>query len=404
MAVLIVSLPNDYESIAVQWALRKLGTDCDILYTADLAGGAEWSYSPDAVDWLDTEFRGKSLRFDFQRYSAVWMRRPNVAVPRPALTDRFEQSAAERDCSQFTRSIFARIERGRFVASGFNATRTCNSKPFQFSMAREVGLLLPPTLISNSPQRILQFFNAHGKRMVYKPLVPNAFALADGNITFAPTTLIEDESLLRDNDLSSAPGICQAAIEKTAEIRVTILGRSVFAVEKSFPHRSAALHIDWRGMHTGAIYREHTLPEPIIEQSIRLLRELGLVMGMFDFILDRAGNYHFLEVNPQGQFLWADALADVQLNHLEGMAQFLLSKDPDFRYSREDRVSCADLDAQGDLRESLRAREQAEHYGDVLTFQHGAVSFPIFEPVELPAESIAEQIATMAAGGISSTA
>ena len=403
MAVLIVSMPNDYESVAVQWALRKLGTDCDILYTCDLAGGAEWSYRLDAPDRLDTEFRGTSQHFDFQRYSAAWMRRPNIVVPRPALTDRFEQSAAERDCSQLMRSMFARIERGKFVASNFAATRTCISKPFQFSVAREVGLPLPPTLISNSRQRILRFFHEHGGRMVYKPLTANSFLLADGNSTFAPTTLIEDEALLHDNDLSSAPGIFQAAIEKAAEIRVTILGRSVFAVEKSFPRRTAALHVDWRGMHNDAVYREHTLPAPIIEQSVRLLRELGLVMGMFDFILDREGNYHFLEVNPQGQFLWTDQLPGIQLNQLEGMAQFLLSKDPDFRYAREDRVSCADFDSQGD-RENLRAREQAAHYGDVLTFQHGAVSFPVFEPVALSPEAIAAQITPMAAGGISSTA
>jgi len=383
MAVLIVSVPNDYESVAVQWALRKLGTDCDILYSADLAGGAEWSYRPDAPHRLDTEFHGSSQRFDFQDYSTVWMRRPNVIVPRPALTDRFEQSAAERDCSQFMRSMFARIERGRFVASRFDATRTCNSKPFQFGVAREVGLPIPPTLISNSPQRILRFFHEHGGRMVYKPLVANMFQLANGHTSIAPTTLIEDEALLRDNDLTSAPGICQAAIEKTAEIRVTILGRSVFAVEKTFPRRSAALHIDWRGMHNDAVYREHILPEPIIEQSVRLLRELGLVMGMFDFILDRAGNYYFLEVNPQGQFLWADQLAAVQMNQLEGMAQFLRSKDPDFRHVREDRVSCAEFDVHGD-REAIRARELAEHYGDVLTYQHGAVSFPFFQPFALP--------------------
>jgi glutathione synthase/RimK-type ligase-like ATP-grasp enzyme len=391
MAVLIVSMPNDYESIAVQWALRKLGTDCDVLYTCDLAGGAEWSYGLDAPDRLDTEFRGSHQRFDFQRYSAVWMRRPNIVVPRPALTDRFEQSAAERDCSQFLRSMFARIERGKFVASHVEAMRTCNSKPFQFGVAREIGLPLPPTLISNSPQRILRFFHENGGRMVYKPLTANAFQLADGNTTFAPTTLIEDEALLRDNDLTSTPGICQAAIEKTAEIRVTILGRSVFAVEKSFPHRSAALHVDWRGMYKGAVFREHTLPAPIIEQSVRLLRELGLVMGMFDFILDGQGNYHFLEVNPQGQFLWADQLADVHLNQLEGMARFLLSRDPDFRYAREDRVSCADFDSQAD-REALRAREQAEHFGDVLTFHHGAVSFPVFPSFELSPQAIAAQI------------
>ena len=235
--------------------------------------------------------------------------------------------------------------------------------------------------------------------MVYKPLTANAFRLADGNSTFAPTTLIDDEALLRDNDLVSTPGICQAAIEKTAEIRVTILGRSVFAVEKTFPRRSAALHVDWRTIHDGAAYREHILPEPIIERSVRLLRELGLVMGMFDFILDGKGNYYFLEVNPQGQFLWADRLADVHLNHLEGMAQFLRSQDPDFRHVREDRVSCAGFDAHED-RELLHAREQEEHYGDVLTFHYGAASFPVFEAFALPPHAIDAQLeAGTATGG-----
>jgi hypothetical protein len=81
----------------------------------------------------------------------------------------------------------------------------------------------------------------------------------------------------------------------------------------------------------------------------------------------------------------------VQLNQLEGMAQFLRSQDPDFRYAREDRVSCADFDSQG-AHEALRARELAEHYGDVLTFHHGSVSFPVFEPVALSPEAIAAQI------------
>lgn len=400
MAVLIVSLPNDYETVAVQWALRKLGTDCDVLYTADLVGGAEWTYCPHAPDRLDTDYRGTSQRFDFERYSAVWMRRPNVVIPRLELADRHEQSAAERDCSQFMRSMFARIERGKFVASRFDTTRNCSSKPYQFGVARDVGLPLPATLVSNSPRRILDFFREHGNRIVYKPLVPNVFPNSDGSISFAPTTLIEDEALLRDNDLTSASGIYQAVVEKTAEIRVTVLGRSVFAIEKTFPHRSTALHVDWRAMHRGAVYREHTLPAPLVEKSVRLLRELGLVMGMFDFLVDREGNYHFLEVNPQGQFLWGDQLEGAGLNQLEGMARFLMSKDPDFRYEREDRVSCADFDSNGD-RGALRAREQAEHYGDVLTFHHGAVSFRAMETVALPPETVAANVAAAARAAVS---
>jgi glutathione synthase/RimK-type ligase-like ATP-grasp enzyme len=391
MAVLILSMPNDFDSHAVQWAIRKLGTDCDILYTADLAGGAEWSCDPEVPCILDTEYRDRRQRFDFDGYDSIWMRRPNITVPRKELADRYERAAAERESSDFTRSIFARIERGKFVASRFGATRICSGKTFQFGVAREVGLPMPPTLISNSPQRILRFYREHGGRIVYKPLVPNLFPRPGGGISPVPTTLIEDEALLRDNDLSSAPGIYQAVVDKVSEIRVTILGRSVFGVEKTFPERSAALDIDWRGMHSGAHYREHQLPEPLAQASIRLLRELGLVMGVFDFITDAAGNYYFLEVNPQGQFLWADQLVDVQLNHLEAMAEFLLSKDPEFRYARKDRVLCSEFNSQVDS-VALKAREQQEHYGDLLTFRHGAVTFPLIEPMELPPEVIAAYV------------
>lgn len=391
MAVLILSMPNDFDSHAVQWAIRKLGNECDILYTADLAGGAEWSCDPDVPATLDTEYRGRRQRFDFDRYDSIWMRRPNITVPRKDLEDRYERAAAERESSEFTRSVYARIERGRFVASRFGATRICNGKTFQFGVAREVGLPMPPTLVSNSPQRILRFFHEHGGRIVYKPLVPNLFPRAGGGVSPVPTTLIEDEALLRDNDLSSAPGIYQAVVDKVSEIRVTILGRSVFGVEKTFPARSAALDIDWRGMHAGAKYREHKLPDNLAQASIHLLRELGLVMGVFDFITDAHGNYYFLEVNPQGQFLWADQLADVQLNHLEAMAEFLLSKDPEFQYSRKDRVLCADFNTQVDS-VALKAREQEEHYGDLLTFRHGAVTFPLIEPFQLPPEVIASYL------------
>ena len=55
-------------------------------------------------------------------------------------------------------------------------------------------------------------------------------------------------------------------------------------------------------------------------------------------------------------------------------------------------LSDAGRDEARRLGEALRAREEAEHYGDVLTFQHGAVSFPAFLPFELSPETIAANV------------
>ena len=48
------------------------------------------------------------------------------------------------------------------------------------------------------------------------------------------------------------------------------------------------------------------LPLHLIDKCYRMLSELGLQYGAFDFILDKSGNYIFLEVNPNGQWAWIE--------------------------------------------------------------------------------------------------
>jgi hypothetical protein len=48
------------------------------------------------------------------------------------------------------------------------------------------------------------------------------------------------------------------------------------------------------------------LPRDIEDKLLRLMAQLGLVMGMVDLIVTPHGEYVFLEVNEQGQFLWVE--------------------------------------------------------------------------------------------------
>jgi len=52
-----------------------------------------------------------------------------------------------------------------------------------------------------------------------------------------------------------------------------------------------------------------------------VLDHLGLKTGVFDLKLDRDGNPVWLEINPQGQFLFAEALSGEDLG--TAMADFL---------------------------------------------------------------------------------
>lgn len=49
-----------------------------------------------------------------------------------------------------------------------------------------------------------------------------------------------------------------------------------------------------------------TLPEPLLARLRQLMQTFGIRFGCLDFTVDANGDYHFLEVNPSGQFLWAE--------------------------------------------------------------------------------------------------
>jgi len=41
---------------------------------------------------------------------------------------------------------------------------------------------------------------------------------------------------------------------------------------------------------------------------------MGLRYGAFDFIVDKSGDYFFLECNPSGQWLWLEKVTDVNIS------------------------------------------------------------------------------------------
>ncbi len=103
-----------------------------------------------------------------------------------------------------------------------------------------------------------------------------------------------------------SPAIYQALIPKRFDLRVTIVGRKIFAAAIDSQSDLAA-QVDWR--HTGNPKLPHhriDLPEPIANQVLLMMDTLQLTFGAVDMIQTMNGEYVFLEVNPSGQWLWLD--------------------------------------------------------------------------------------------------
>jgi len=67
----------------------------------------------------------------------------------------------------------------------------------------------------------------------------------------------------------------------------------------------------------------HALPAEIERKLRRLVAAQGLNFGAIDMVLTPDGRYVFLELNPNGQFLWMEDLMGLPMS--DAMCDLLLS-------------------------------------------------------------------------------
>ena len=135
------------------------------------------------------------------------------------------------------------------------------------------------------------------------------------------THKLEDRDLSRFDDLSLAPCMLQQRLDKQSELRVTVVGERVFAVEIDSQSNMKALD----DMHRGPLA---SLPKNVVkldnttsERCIRLVKSLDLRYGAIDLVIERNGAITFLEVNPTGEWYWIEH--ETQLPITEAMVDFL---------------------------------------------------------------------------------
>ncbi|GAA0929104.1 hypothetical protein [Virgisporangium aurantiacum] len=117
----------------------------------------------------------------------------------------------------------------------------------------------------------------------------------------------------------------QEYVEKAYEVRLTVIGNMFFPVTIRSQDADAT-RIDWRGWNEMSYGDYHPLPDDLVKKVQTLLTELDLVYAALDFIVTPDGEYVFLEVNPNGQFIWMDT--DLQLPMADCMADLLAAGGP----------------------------------------------------------------------------
>lgn len=228
---------------------------------------------------------------------AVWLRRFWPPVLPQSMTPEDRAACAEASWVSL-RDALVHLTRCRWV-NGFEASERAESKVLQFRLAQRLGLALPDTVLTNSPAAV-ERFHADYPRVVTKLVTPLTQAMQTERFVY--TSELKEDDFRSLDGLRWAPQIFQPLIEKARELRVVIVGDETFV---------GALEVqgvtDWRQLPRGAAkWQRAELPRAVEVRSRRLLRELGLISGVLDYIITPEERCVFLEVNPAGEWGWLE--------------------------------------------------------------------------------------------------
>ncbi|MFG1928568.1 ATP-grasp ribosomal peptide maturase [Cryptosporangium sp. NPDC048952] len=173
-------------------------------------------------------------------------------------------------------------------------------KPVQLATAGKAGLSVPRTLITNDPDDAQRFAREVGP-VVYKPF--SSPVERDGRRMFVYTSPV-DARELADESIRHTAHLFQEHLEKEYEVRLTVVDEQFFAA--ALTARSAAGQIDWRSDYDAIEYTVTTVPEFVRTGLLRMMRMLSLRFAAADFAVTPAGEWYFLDLNPNGQWAWIE--------------------------------------------------------------------------------------------------
>ncbi|KQT33123.1 MvdD family ATP-grasp ribosomal peptide maturase [Chryseobacterium sp. Leaf405] len=187
--------------------------------------------------------------------------------------------------------------------------RRLDSKEEQLKIADKIGLKIPETCVTNNPEEAKKFILKH-QNVIAK--MQTGFAIYEDGVESVVFTNVIDEDKLEELDtLLYCPMQFQKKIEKKKELRVTIVGRDVYAFEID-SQQSEAAKIDWRkdGVNLIDKWIPTELPTDVEAKLLELLDVYHVDYGAIDIIVSPEDEYYFIEINAAGEFFWLDNLTE----------------------------------------------------------------------------------------------
>lgn len=253
------------------------------------------------IDKLDNK------EFHLLDFTDIYYRRPELPLYDDADLTEGEKSFLQIEIYYTLEGVYRLLSKKHWFNNVF-AIRNAENKIYQLLLAKEVGLTIPSTLISNHHDSVERFVR-YGKHII-KP-VHNARIMDEKHPQIVYTS--EITQAIKKEEAEFNINYLQNKIEKRCDVRATFVGEKCFAVTIDSQQLEDTC-IDWRRGEHILQHAPIELPQDIQAKCLRLMQRLNLDYGAFDFVLDKQGNYVFLEINPNGQWAWIEHLTGLPIS------------------------------------------------------------------------------------------
>jgi glutathione synthase/RimK-type ligase-like ATP-grasp enzyme len=187
------------------------------------------------------------------------------------------------------------------------------NKYLQMEVAKRLGFKLPEILISNEIDELKGFVDSHDS-VVLKLMNQDFYKTDENEFKGIYVNKINSKDLERFGDSKENPIVLQKYIEKSFEVRYTVVGQDHFAC-KIDSQVSKIANVDWRRYDIPNTPHSKIIPPKDIQEKVSLfMKDFGVEYGALDFIVDINNDWYFLEINSMGQFLWIEDLTDLKIS------------------------------------------------------------------------------------------
>lgn len=307
--ILICAKEDDAHTVKVATLLKGRYAEEIFIFdtsTFPTAVSLSGSFGNGAMDLLLAQ---DHQRVHLQDIKSFWWRRPQPMLIDPRIEDQQARSFAFQECVSALYGLLECCD--TLWVNDMHSDTAAEYKALQLKVAKEEGFRIPETLITNSPEELLKFWEQHNREVIYKAFNQRA-------LVWRPTRVLREEDLAVLHTLRHAPVIFQSFVPGIRDVRVTVIGERIFATEFDIERLG---DVDYRTRMMEIPCRIHNLPPELETKILSFMTTLGLEFGGIDFRVTPDGEYIFFEVNPDGEFMYLEdrtgqPIAEAMASHL----------------------------------------------------------------------------------------